>query len=41
MTVGGVPTAAVEVVLITADNAKKLLIDSGFHAEKALPACRK
>ena len=32
---------AVPVVLITADNAKALAIDSGFHAASALPACAK
>jgi D-xylose transport system substrate-binding protein len=37
---GGVPVAAVEVLLVTPDNAKKLLIDSGFHPAKALPACK-
>jgi ABC-type xylose transport system permease subunit/ABC-type xylose transport system substrate-binding protein len=38
---GQAPTVAVEVHLITADNVKLLLLDSGFHAEKALPACRR
>jgi D-xylose transport system substrate-binding protein len=38
---GQPPVAAVEVLLVTADNARKLLIDTGFHSEKALPACRK
>jgi D-xylose transport system substrate-binding protein len=38
---GGVPVAAVPVLLVTADNAKQLLLDSGFHPEKALPACKK
>jgi D-xylose transport system substrate-binding protein len=38
---GGVPTAAVPVYLITADNAWKVLVDSGFHAASALPACHK
>jgi len=40
-TASGVPTTAVEVILVTADNARQVLIDSGFHAEKALPACHK
>jgi D-xylose transport system substrate-binding protein len=38
---GKVPVAAVEVHLVTADNVKQLLLDSGFHSDKALPACRK
>jgi len=38
---GKPPVAAVEVHLITADNVKPLLLDSGFHSPKALPACRK
>jgi D-xylose transport system substrate-binding protein len=37
----GVPVVAVPVVLVTADNVKTLLIDSGFHAAAALPACSK
>jgi D-xylose transport system substrate-binding protein len=37
----GVPVVAVPVVLITADNVKSLLIDSGFHAASAVPACVK
>ncbi len=40
-TLSGVPMVAVPVVLVTADNAKSLLIDSGFHAASALPACAK
>ena len=36
-----VPVAAVEVHLITPESVKPLLLDSGFHAETALPACRK
>jgi D-xylose transport system substrate-binding protein len=40
-TASGTPVAAVAVHLITAENARQLLIDSGFHTEKALPACRK
>jgi D-xylose transport system substrate-binding protein len=39
--VAGGSTAAVEVLLITADNARHILVDSGFHPESALPACRK
>jgi len=27
--------------LITAENARKLLVDSGFQTEAALPACKK
>lgn len=38
---GSAPMAAVPVVLITAENAKQLLVDSGFHAETAVPACLK
>ena len=38
---GTVPMAAVEVHLVTAENARALVIDSGFHAEKSLPACHK
>jgi D-xylose transport system substrate-binding protein len=37
---GQTPVVAVPVVLVTADNAKKLLVDSGFHPAKALPACK-
>ena len=33
--------AAVPVLLVTAKNARALLIDSGFHAEGSLPACAK
>lgn len=36
-----VPVAAVEVHLITPENVKPLLLDSGFHAATALPQCRK
>jgi D-xylose transport system substrate-binding protein len=35
----GVPVVAVPVMLVTADNAKSLLIDSGFHSAADLPAC--
>jgi D-xylose transport system substrate-binding protein len=40
-TPGAVPSAAVPVVLITKENARHVLVDSGFHLEKALPACRR
>lgn len=36
-----VPTAAVEVHLVTPDTVKKLILDGGFHIETAVPACRK
>ena len=36
-----VPTAAVPVVLITKENAKAKLIESGFHGAASLPACAK
>ena len=36
---GKPPTAAVEVVVVTAENARKLVVDSGFHDAKDLPAC--
>lgn len=36
-----VPVVAVEVHLITPENVKPLLLDSGFHAANALPQCRK
>ena len=39
-TIKGTPTAAVPVELITKDNAKKELVDSGFHAARAVPACK-
>jgi D-xylose transport system substrate-binding protein len=38
---GKVPVAAVPVHLVTAANARALLIDSGFHAASSLPACTK
>jgi D-xylose transport system substrate-binding protein len=37
----GVPVIAVPVMLVRADNAKSLLIDSGFHSPADLPACKK
>ncbi len=36
-----VPVAAVEVHLITPETVKPLILDSGFHAQTAIPACRK
>jgi len=36
---GGPPVVAVPVQLVTADNAKALLVDTGFHAASAVPAC--
>lgn len=35
-----VPVAAVEVHLVTPDTVKKLILESGFHAEKSVSACR-
>jgi ABC-type xylose transport system substrate-binding protein len=40
-TQNGVAVVAVPVVLITAENAKALALDSGFHSPSALPACAK
>jgi D-xylose transport system substrate-binding protein len=43
-TTGGpadVPVVSVPVVLVNAANVKTVLIDSGFHAASALPACAK
>jgi D-xylose transport system substrate-binding protein len=37
----GVPMISVPVILITPQNVKPLLIDSGFHAASALPSCPK
>ena len=37
---GKTPVAAVPVVLVTAANARKLVVDSGFQSAAALPACR-
>jgi ABC-type xylose transport system permease subunit/ABC-type xylose transport system substrate-binding protein len=34
------PTVSVPVHLVTRENAKKLLVDSGFHAASAVPACK-
>jgi D-xylose transport system substrate-binding protein len=36
-----VPIAAVEVHLITPETVKQLILDNGFHAQTAIPACRK
>jgi D-xylose transport system substrate-binding protein len=38
---GKVPTANVPVLPVTKDTAKALLVDSGFHPAKAVPACVK
>jgi D-xylose transport system substrate-binding protein len=37
---GKPPTIAIPVHLVTKDNAKKLLVDSGFHPASAVPACK-
>ena len=37
---GKTPVAAVAVELITADNAKRLVVDSGFQPAAALPDCK-
>jgi D-xylose transport system substrate-binding protein len=37
---GSTPVAAVPVHLVTAANARSLLVDSGFHPASALPACK-
>jgi D-xylose transport system substrate-binding protein len=39
-TPGFVPVAAVPVHLITAENAKQLIVDSGFTAAASVPACK-
>ena len=31
---------ALPVVLVTKDNAKALIVDTGFHTAKAVPACK-
>ena len=36
---GKPPTAAVEVQLVSADNARRLVVESGFHEGAELPAC--
>jgi D-xylose transport system substrate-binding protein len=37
---GTPPTIAIGVHLVTKDNAKAMIVDSGFHAAKAVPACK-
>ncbi len=37
---GKPPTIAIEVHLVNKDNAKALLVDSGFHTAKAVSACK-
>jgi D-xylose transport system substrate-binding protein len=37
---GKTPVAAVAVELVSAANARQLVVDSGFHAAAALPACK-
>jgi D-xylose transport system substrate-binding protein len=37
---GKPPTIAIPVHLVTKDNAKKLIVDSGFHPASAVPACK-
>ena len=39
-TPGYVPVAAVPVHLVTAENAKSLVVESGFQAAAAVPACK-
>ena len=39
-TTGKPPMYALPVVLITKDNAKALIVDTGFHTAKAVPACK-
>jgi D-xylose transport system substrate-binding protein len=34
------PTIAIGVHLVTKDNAKAMIVDSGFHPAKAVPACK-
>lgn len=38
--VGGVPTVAVDVVLVTPNTVKPTLIDTGFHAATAVASCK-
>ena len=40
LNIGGTPTAAVAIDLVTAETAKKIVVDSGFHAASAVPACK-
>jgi len=37
---GKPPMYALPVVLVTKDNAKALIVDTGFHTAKAVPACK-
>ncbi len=37
---GKPPTIAIGVHLVTKDNAKAMIVDSGFHPAKAVPACK-
>jgi ABC-type xylose transport system substrate-binding protein len=39
-TTGKPPMFALPVVLVTKDNAKAMIVDSGFHPAKAVPACK-
>ncbi|CAN5925745.1 D-xylose ABC transporter substrate-binding protein [soil metagenome] len=39
-TTGKPPMYALPVVLVTKDNAKALIVDTGFHTAKAVPACK-
>jgi len=39
-TPGYVPVAAVPVLLVTAENARKLIVDSGFAKAESVPACK-
>jgi ABC-type xylose transport system substrate-binding protein len=36
----GVPAMALPVMLVTSENAKALLIDSGFHTQSDLVSCK-
>ena len=38
--IGGVPVIAAPVVLVTADNVRSSLIDTGFHTTDAVKSCR-
>jgi D-xylose transport system substrate-binding protein len=37
----GVPTVSIPVVVIRADNVKKMLVDTGFHSADELPSCKR
>ncbi len=39
-TTGKPPMFALPVLLVTKENAKALLVDTGFHSAKAVPACK-